>query len=153
MSHDFRQGGSIPLRAIPGQEFSCEPQLPTIPAPKERMLSPKGKMSVMHHSIYYSYSRVQKLFQEVPPKALFLKNAVSLPLGVLAIFAAFKCSYLGLQRETFIPLFLQKIHKVWLLLDWVFPLIPLPTPENQCSTFFPQENLFKYPWTAKLFQL
>lgn len=75
--------------------------------------------------------------------------------GVLDILATSKCSYLGLQREVYIPLFWssEKSQALTLFLDWIFPLLTSwPTPENQCSTSFSQENLFKYPWTVRLFQ-
>lgn len=109
-----------------------------------------------HHSIHYYYSRVQLLFQGVPPNILFLKNAVSLPLDVVAIFVTFKHTYLGLHRETSIPLSwsIEKPQALTLSLGWILPfLISLPTPENQCSISFPQQNLFKYPWTARLLHL
>lgn len=132
MRHDFRQGGSIPLREIPGQQFGWEPQPSTIPAPGEWMLRVlKGGICVMHHSLYYYYRRVQCSSKKFLLTCYFSRMRfprlwVCLPCLQLSDAVI----YLRLQRETFISLSwnAEKSHALTLFLGWIFlTLVSLPT--------------------------
>lgn len=96
------------------------------------------------------------LFQQIPPNTVFFMNAVSLSLGLLAIFTTFRCSYLFETSEGNIHLYILDCRKVThfdSVLRMAFPTQSILT--NPCKLvffffFFLQENLLKYPWIAML---
>lgn len=106
----------------------------------------------MHHSLHCYHKKVQCSSNKFPPNTVFFMNAVSLSLGLLAIFTNLSdaVTYLRLQRETFISIVLdcRKVTHFDSVLRMAFPtqsILYKPLQTSSFFFFFLQENLLKYP--------